>query len=252
MKVSSLRNNSIFIIYTFGLILLWQWLSKTVNQSVIIPSPVEVVSSLLEILKSESTYLIIFHTLKRTITSFFISLACAVLAGFISYVCPLFRKLLSPILYFLKIVPVVAIILLILIWTNSESAPAIVGFLMVFPLLYEGVVNSLLSMDTKILNMTKLYDVSIYYKLKDLYIPSIYFGICSIISSAFGLVFKSVVAGEVLSHPKFSVGGAIYSEKNYLNTSGVLAWLIIMVVISIVLDKTMKTLGSDKNRNYRY
>ncbi len=252
MKVSSLRNNIVFVIYGISFLLVWSWLSKVVNQSVIIPSPEEVMYSLLEILKSKPTYIVIFHTLRRVIASFIIALACALLAGIIAYLLPVVRNLLTPILYFLKVVPVVAIILLILIWSSSESAPAIVGFLMVFPLLYEGVINSLLYIDVKLLHMTKVYNVSAVYQIKDLYLPIIFRGLGNSLSTAFGLVFKSVVAGEVLSHPKLSIGGAIYKEKNYLNTSGVLAWLITMVIINTILEKIMKRLGGDKNGNFKY
>jgi len=220
-------------------------LSNIVNQSVLIPSPKQVIQSTFEILKSKLSYIVIFHTLKRVIICFLVSLICAIVTGFTAYTLPIFEKLLKPILYILKVVPVVAIILLILIWSNSEIAPSIVGFLMVFPLLHEGVINSLLSIDKNILDMTKIYRVSIIYRLKDLYLPTVLLGITRIISSAFGLTFKSVVAGEVLSHPKFSVGGAIYNEKNYLNTSGVLAWLIIMVIINILLEKIIKELRGE-------
>jgi len=226
-------------------LVVWQWLSKVVNQSVIIPPPKDVIQSIIDILKLKFSYIVVFYTLKRVIGSFLISLSCAIITGFIAYTLPIFEKLLKPILYILKVVPVVAIILLILIWSNSEIAPSIVAFLMVFPLLHEGVINSLLSIDKKIIDMTKVYNVSIIYRFKDLYLPTIIFGITGIISSAFGLTFKSVVAGEVLSHPKFSVGGAIYNEKNYLNTSGVLAWLIIMVIINIILERIIKRLRGE-------
>ncbi len=252
MKASSIRNNLAFVVYGIVLILIWQLISRLINESVIVPYPLEVVHSLSDIFKIKQNYISIAQTLKRTIASFSISLTCAVLFGFLAYTLPLLGKLLAPVLYFLKIVPVVAIILLILIWSNSEIAPSIVGFLMVFPLLYEEVINTLSSIDIKLLNITKIYNVSMYYKIKDLYIPSIYFGIYNIISSAFGLVFKSIVAGEVLSHPKFSIGGSIYAEKNYLNTSGVLAWLIIMVTISIAIDKIFNVIRSDKYKNSRY
>jgi len=107
-------------------------------------------------------------------------------------------------------------------------------------------------MNKNILDMTRVYNVSIVYRLKDLYLPTIFFGIIHRISYAFGLAFKSVVAGEVLSHPQFSIGGAIYNEKNYLNTSGILAWLVIMVIINILLEKVMKRLRGEENRNFKY
>lgn len=252
MKVSSLKNRTVFIIYGIVVILAWLWLSKIVNQSIILPSPGEVVGSFLDTLKVRSTYIDIFHTLKRTLASFLFSLLCALLAGILAYGLPLFRKLLVPVLYFLKVVPVVAIILLILIWSNSERTPAIVGFLMVFPLLYEAVINSLFSMDEKLVQMSKVYNVSLLYLLKDLYLPTIIAGLGNLISSAFGLVFKSVVAGEVLSHPRYSIGGAIYREKNYLNTSGVLAWLLIMVIINILLETILRFSRGDGDGNHKY
>lgn len=251
MKAFSLRNSWPAIISGAIFLLIWHWVSAMVGQSVIVPSPGEVLYALLEILKTKTTLHVIFKTLKRTMLSFTVSLLGAILVGFMTYGFPILRKIMSPVLYFIKAVPVVAVILLILIWSNSEVAPSIVGFLMVFPFLYEGVLNSLTSMDTELMNMTNLYKVSLFYRAKDLYLPSIYFGIYGMLSSAFGLAFKSVVAGEVLSHPKFSIGSAIYTEKNYLNTSGVLAWLIIMVSISIVLDQFVKLLGRGHHRNYK-
>jgi len=251
MKAFSLRNRGPIIISTAVFLLIWHWASVVVGQSVIVPSPGEVLHSLLEILKMKTTLHIIFQTLKRTMFSFIVSLLGAILVGFTTYTMPMLRKIMSPVLYFIKAVPVVAVILLILIWSNSEVAPAIVGFLMVFPFLYEGVLNSLTSIDRELISMTKLYKVSFFYRVKDLHLPSIYFGMNGMLSSAFGLAFKSVVAGEVLSHPKFSIGSAIYREKNYLNTSGVLAWLIIMVSISIFLDQFVKLLGRGHHRNYK-
>lgn len=243
------------MIYAIGTTLflsIWVMVSRNMNQRIIIPHPQDVLGHLAMLIKDTSTYFMVFHTLRRSFISFIFAIILSILLGAMAYFVPLFKELIKPVLYFLKVVPVVAVILLILIWSNSEIAPVIVGFLMVFPLLYEGVISSLLSMDQKLLYMTEVYNVSTLYRLKDLYIPSIIFGLNNIISSAFGLVFKSVVAGEVLSHPKFSIGGQIYSEKNYLNTSGVLAWLIIMISISIALEKITKRFRGGKNRTYKY
>ena len=44
-----------------------------------------------------------------------------------------------PILNFLGSVPTMAIIILALIWLNNEIVPMFVGFIMIFPILYETV-----------------------------------------------------------------------------------------------------------------
>ena len=55
------------------------------------------------------------------------------------------------------------------------------------------------------------------------------------LTSAININLKMVIAGEVLSQPKFGIGSNLQMEKMYLNTSGVFAWIIIILVISKIL-----------------
>ncbi len=66
-----------------------------------------------------------------------------------------------------------AIIILALIWLNNNKVPMFVGFIMVFPILYETVLNGILDIDYKIIDMAKLYKVSKTTLIKDIYIPSV-------------------------------------------------------------------------------
>ncbi len=45
-----------------------------------------------------------------------------------------------------------------------------------------------------------------------------------------------VIAGEVLSQPKYAIGSNLQLQKMYLNTSGVFAWIIIILVIAKMLE----------------
>ena len=48
-----------------------------------------------------------------------------------------------------------------MIWFNKNNAPFIVGFAIVFPVLYDTVLSSLVSIDKNILEMAKLYKISL-------------------------------------------------------------------------------------------
>ncbi|HAE91256.1 MAG TPA: ABC transporter permease, partial [Tissierella sp.] len=47
---------------------------------------------------------------------------------------------------------------------------------------------------------------------------------------------KMVIAGEVLSQPKYAIGSNLQLQKMYLNTSGIFAWIIIILFIAKLFE----------------
>ena len=72
--------------------------------------------------------------------------------------------------------------------------------------------------------------------------PHIY----SALSISLGFSWKSVVAAEVLSSPKYSMGFNLYETKLYLNTSELFAWTIAIIIVSIIFEKGLKSLLPQK------
>ena len=95
-------------------------------------------------------------------------------------------------------------------------------------------------MDKKILEICKLYKVRRITLIKDIYIPSIFINLSMVFTSALSTNLKMVIAGEALSQPKFAIGSNLQIEKMYLNTAGVFAWIIIILLISKLLSYIMK------------
>ena len=68
--------------------------------------------------------------------------------------------------------------------------------------------------------------------IRDIYIPSILYNLTLVLNTALGINLKMVIAGEVLGQPKYGIGSSLQLERIYLNTSGVFAWIIIILLIS--------------------
>ncbi len=66
-----------------------------------------------------------------------------------------------------------AIIILALIWLDNEIVPMFVGFIMVFPILYETILNGILNIDENIIEMAEIYKVNKGTIIRDIYMPSI-------------------------------------------------------------------------------
>ena len=131
-----------------------------------------------------------------------------------------------------------------LIWSSVEKVPIVVGILILFPILYESILGGIKNVDKNLLKMSKVFKVPTKRVVRDIYIPSIYYSISSNIPSYMGLTFKVIIAGEVLSQESLSIGGEIFINKIYLESSNIFAWIIVVIVLNYFLEKGLKTINN--------
>ncbi|MGL5692921.1 MAG: ABC transporter permease [Peptostreptococcaceae bacterium] len=224
------------------LLLLWEMIAIKINNDIYLPTITQVLGSLFEIVLSSKFCLDISFSIGRCFFSFGIAVIIALFLGGISYSSRMIRNFLKPITNIAKSIPTMIVIVLVLIWFDKNSAPFIVGFVMVFPILYDSILDSILSIDKGILEMTKIYKIGFKDKILKIYLPAIKFRIISILGSTFSLALKVVIAGEVYGQPKYGMGTQIQLEKVNFNTSGIFAWIVIVVIISFILENFQKPL----------
>lgn len=245
MKVFTIKNRGFSLAPLASkllIIVVWIILSRLIDNEIILPSISSTVKDLVKIVMKPDFFQILGYSIIRSLLGFIISLAIAIIVGVLSRISKFIYNLMIPIVRFLSSTPTIAIIILALIWLNNELVPLFVGFIMVFPILYETVLKSILNIDKKILEMSKVYNVSKFYIIKDIYLPSIFMSLSNILSSAMGINLKMVIAGEVLSQPKYAIGTNLQIQKIYLNTPGVFAWIIIILAIGKMYEYLMKGL----------
>lgn len=236
MKSYILKDRRLSVISKISIVVIWILLARIVDSEVIIPSINSTFISLIDIIKAPDFLNTIKYTLFRTLTGFTISLSLAMLTGIVSSISKIVYNLMEPVLKFLNSIPTIAIIVLALIWLNNEIVPMFVGFVMVFPIMYEAILNSIVNVDQNIIQMAQLYKVGNIRIIKDIYIPSISYNLTNILNSVLGINLKMVIAGEVLAQPKYAIGSSLQLERVYLNTAGVFAWIVIILLISGIFD----------------
>lgn len=236
MKSYTLKDKRLSMVSKFAIIIIWICLSRFVNNEVIVPSINSTFISMIKIIKAPDFFNIVKHTLFRTLLGFSISLFLAMITGIFSSLYKIIYNLMFPILKFLNSIPTIAIIVLALIWLNNDFVPIFVGFVMVFPILYEAILYSILNVDQNIIQMAHLYKVGKLRIVKTIYIPSMLYNLSAIFNSVLGINLKMVIAGEVLAQPKYAIGSNLQLQRMYLNTSGVFAWIVIILLISGIFD----------------
>ncbi|MGX4601043.1 ABC transporter permease [Faecalimicrobium sp. JNUCC 81] len=224
------------------LLFLWQIIAILINNEIYLPTINQTLNSMKEIILEPRFYLDMAYSIGRSLYSFLLALVLAMVIGILSYSNKIIRNIIKPISKILESIPTMILVLLVLIWFNKDKAPFIVGFSIVMPILYDAVLGSMLNIDKKLIEMSEIYKININDKVLKLYLPSIKHSLMPIFISTFSLALKVVIAGEVYGQPTYGIGTMIQVEKINFNTSGIFAWIVIILLISVVLDIIQKVL----------
>lgn len=236
--------NSPKFLSIFFFLIIWEGVALYIDNSLLFPRVSEIFLSLKNLVASGDFTLILWNTLSRFFISIVFSLILAIIFSVASYRYEVIGFLLFPFIIFLRAVPTIAIIIVVLIWSSVEKVPIVVGMLILFPILYESILGGIKNVDKNLLKMSKVFKVPTKRVVRDIYIPSIYYSISSNIPSYMGLTFKVIIAGEVLSQESLSIGGEIFINKIYLESSNIFAWIIVVIVLNYLLEKGLKTINS--------
>ena len=222
------------------LLFLWQIMALIIKNDIYLPTIGQVFQSLTEIALQERFLADVSITIVRGIISFSIALIFAIIISVAGYISSLIRNFFKPLNMLAQSIPMMILVVLALIWFDKDNAPYIVGFMITFPVLYENILSAMIDIDKNLIEMANIYSVRTLDKITKIYFPAIKFRVVSIIASTISLALKIVIAGEVYGQPNYGIGTMIQVEKVNFNTSGIFAWLIIIVLISGLLNNLQK------------
>lgn len=188
-------------------------------------------------LGEKSFYLALLFSLSRILLGLVSSFFLASGFAFLSYRVRIVRSALSPLISALKATPVASITILILIWISSRNLSLVISFLMVFPIVYSILLEGLMSVDGKILEMAEVFHIRRAKRIKYIFLVHLVPFIRSAISSSLPLCFKSAVAAEVIAIPSSSIGSMLYDAKLYLDTASLFALTVAIIILSFSFEK---------------
>ncbi len=238
------RENLSKIISPVFFLLLWYAVAFFMDAPLILPYPHDVIQKLFELAVKSFFWQNLAFTFLRVITAFIISFVAGFLAGFFSADFPVFKAFLKFPLAVIRVTPIIAFILLAIFWFNSDFVPVFVAILMALPVMISGCEKGFEKNPEKQEKLFKArcygftgYNAFRYIRLPDA-IPSVMAGA----ESSFGLCWKVVAAGEVLSVPHYAFGTIMQKAQVHLETATVLAITLSLITVSALFQWLMKIL----------
>lgn len=236
-----IKNNkySIISIVTVVIILgLWELISFLLDKDFLLPRFSEVIKELFVLLSTKQFYIVTASTLCRCLLGFVLSFLLGLGFGILGGISKTVRAVFAPIISFLRTVPTMALTLIFLVWLRSKYTPIMIGFIMVFPIIYRTICDSLINIDDKLKEMIKVYNVKPSMAVKYLYIPEVVPVLFGSMVTAFGLNIKAVISAEILSYTANSIGLSMFIAKSDIleGTARLFAWVLIAVILSALFE----------------
>ena len=234
------KNRHIGLISIIVMLAVWEVVAIRINSEQIMPGPWATLSATLRLFAEKDFLWVVGNTLFRGLIGFVIALILGIGLGIWAGINEKFEAFLKPWIVVMRSIPVVAFILLALIWFKSGSVPVFIGILTMFPMICTNVIEGIRNVDGKLVEMAKFYQISEKRIIREVYVPAIAPFVVSGISSAFGIGWRAIVIGEVLSQPEFGIGSRMHAAQSFLNVDVLIAWTLIAILISFLFEKIIR------------
>jgi NitT/TauT family transport system permease protein len=248
MMIFISKNKLIVVVSTAVFLLLWELAAHIINKEILVPPLSLILDELYTIVTHLESLFIVATTLGRILLTFLLSLILAVSLGIPAGLWTSLEMALKPLEIATRSVPTMGIILLAIIWLGSEGTPLFVTALIIFPLLYRGLIDGIHNIDVSLTIFHQVHHVPFFKQLIHFYLPSILPSLKTGCVSGLGLGFKVMIAAEVLSQPQRAIGTTFQIERSQLNTAGVMAWCIVLIVIAALFEALLQRVGKPERK----
>lgn len=214
-------------------LIVWQLAAALLDNELLLVGPAAVVGRLLELMATREFWQAVGFTFSRISLGFLLAFCLALLLAALGARFPVVRVLIQPYMAAVKAVPVASFIVIALLWLSGRRLSVFISFLMVLPVLYANFLQGLREADGKLLEMARVFRMSLWNRIRGIYLPALEPYCLSGCRSALGLCWKAGVAAEVIGVCGGSVGGMLYDAKVYLEIRDLFAWTLAIVLLSL-------------------
>ena len=218
------------------LLVIWGVASLVIKDEYILPSISQTFSRLLALAKDGNFYRALFSTLFRSLIGFVVSFVLASVFATLTIKIKYAERIISPIIRVIRALPTIAVVLLLLFWTNSKIAPIVVTVLVVLPTTYTHLTSAFFGLDKMVSEAGRVDGANEYKVLINIEIPQMLPSIYNAIGSGISLNFKLMVAAEVISQTANSLGFLLNTSKVYFEIATMLAIVLVAVTLGVIVE----------------
>lgn len=214
----------------------WVIAALSVGESLLLPTPREVILRLGELGMTISFWHTVAISLGRILLGILAAVAAGVILAALTHFVPPLYTLFFPVITVIRSTPVASFIILAYLWMDRDSLPTFISVLMVLPVVWINIHEALGATDKQLLEVAKVYGFSPIKTLRRVYLPAVTTAFTAACRSSVGLAWKAGVAAEILVVPAISIGRVLSESKQYLETVELFAWTLTVILLSLLFE----------------
>ena len=236
MKIKAIMRTVFAILFWVAI---WFILAKCVGLEVLLPSPKSTAFALFDLIQTKEFWVICLHSVARISAGLILGALTAVILASLSSVSKIFHALFAPLLAVIKSTPIASFIILALLWIGRDNVPAFITYLIVLPIVWGAVYDSIINVDKRYKEIGQVFGFSKIQKLVHIYVPSVFSSFMASLGTSVGMAWKAGVAAEVLCTPKYSIGTELFESKKYIETADLFAWTAVVIILSVIITRLL-------------
>lgn len=220
-------------------IAVWQLLSMIVDSSLLLPSPKETFLAACTIIGTSIGRMSIGSTLLRILIGYVLGCTAGIMLAILTAHFNVADWLLKPMRALIKTTPITSFALILLVSVVSGTVPVIVAMIVVIPMIWQTTEEAIRNRSKQLDEMSHIY---LPFRTKLIYVtlPQILPRFFATASTALGFAWKAVITAEILALPKIGIGRQMQNSKIYLETPELLAWTLIVILLSVVIESAIR------------
>lgn len=213
----------------------WQLLSLAVSPA-IMASPVDTIKALADLAWGSKLWIELLITLKRLVIGLALGAAFGLVLGILAGIEPRLRSFLEPLRWAGMTIPAVIIAVLAMFWFGlGDFTVMFVVALVVWPTMYVNTVSGVLAIDSRLVEMGRVYHFPRRLFMSDVYLPGVASPVMAGLTLATGSAVRAVVLAEVLGAMS-GVGHAFYRANSNLDAPELYAWILVLLALMAVIE----------------
>ena len=202
-------------------LIIWQIASVMTGLELLLASPVTVLRTLAGMLVTRQFYGILYLSVMHIMSGMLAGCLIGICAGILSAQFDFLKEWLG----------------IVLMWWGSKNVTFIISAMVVIPMITTGVKEGIDNTDNKQIELARVYDMTAFNTFRYVYLTGVYPYITAQLKVAAGMCFKAGISAEIIGLVTGTIGTQMYYAKMYLLSAELFSWSIVVIVVSLVIEK---------------
>ena len=181
-------------------------------------------------------------TISRGFLAFLISLLLGYLLAYISYKSIVFKELISPLISFLRSIPTISVIIIVIMIVDLKLISYTIVSLIIFPMIYQNLLHSFENIDSELIMINKMDNINPIKNFFLFIFPLTLPGLLNAIIQTLGLSIKIQIMSEILtgSTKLKGIGLLLNNYRTNLEIENVFALTLMIILFVYIIELLIK------------